>query len=48
MAVRLMVFYRYVSYVSYISYISYISNLYSIIIITGLTDGVNMTCTVVI
>lgn len=45
MAVRLMVFYRYVSYVSYISYIS---NLYSIIIITGLTDGVNMTCTVVI
>lgn len=45
MAVRLMVFYRYVSYVSYISDIS---NLYSIIIITGLTDGVNMTCTVVI
>lgn len=42
MAVRLMVFY------CYVSYISYISNLYSIIIITGLTDGVNMTCTVVI
>lgn len=42
MAVRLMVFY---------CYVSYISNLYSIIIIiiiTGLTDGVNMTCTVVI
>lgn len=42
MAVRLMVFY------CYVSYISYISNLYSITIITGLTDGVNMTCTVVI